>query len=52
MRDSSKPLDALTVKRHKEGLLGVAASYQGLRLVANNSGTKPGLSDINPLERN
>lgn len=40
VRDSSKPLDVLTVKHHKEGVLADAAPYRGLRLVANKNGTK------------
>ncbi|HOY22862.1 MAG TPA: Arm DNA-binding domain-containing protein [Cellvibrio sp.] len=39
-RDSSKPLDALTVKRHKEGVLADTAPHRGLRLKANKNGTK------------
>lgn len=39
-RDSNKPLDALTVKRHREGILADAAPHRGLRLHANKNGTK------------
>ena len=40
IRDSNKPLDALTVKRHKEGILVDASPHRGLRFVANKNGTK------------
>jgi len=40
MRDSNKPLDALTVKRHKEGVLADVPPHQGLRLKVNKSGAK------------
>jgi len=38
--DSNKPLDVLTVKRHKEGVLSDASPHKGLRFVANKNGTK------------
>jgi len=40
MRHSSKPLDALTVKRHREGVLIDAPPHQGLRFSVNKNGTK------------
>lgn len=40
MSNSNKALDALTVKRHKTGILSDAAPHRGLRLVVNKSGSK------------
>lgn len=38
--NTNKALDALTVKRHKTGVLSDTAPHKGLRLVANKSGSK------------
>lgn len=40
MSNTNKALDALTVKRHREGVLSDTAPHKGLRLVANKSGSK------------
>ncbi|HAG96510.1 MAG: hypothetical protein CMK83_23125 [Pseudomonadales bacterium] len=40
MSDDNKPLDALTVKRHKEGILVDRGAHRGLRLVVNKGGSK------------
>lgn len=40
IRDSNKPLDALTVKRHKAGVIVDSSPHRGLRFVGNKNGTK------------
>ena len=51
IHDSNKPLDALTVKRHKEGIIADAAPHRGLRLHANANGTKTWVYRYRGLEK-